>query len=56
MPAAPTFFDQSRRRNNALYRNFGVKQRADEAIRADDITRARAAVEHELELPPAIAA
>jgi ring-1,2-phenylacetyl-CoA epoxidase subunit PaaA len=57
-PLLPTFFGQSRRRNNALYRNFGIKQRNDEAIPADDIMRARAEVEHELELelPAAITA
>jgi hypothetical protein len=53
----PTFLGQNRRRNNALYRNFGMKQRSDDAIRAADITRARV-VENELELklPAAIAA
>ena len=58
LPLLPTFFGRKRRRNNALYRNFGIKQRNNRAMPAVDIARARAAVEDELKLglPAAIAA
>jgi hypothetical protein len=58
LPLLPICFDRNRQRNKALYRNFGITQRNNRAMRADDIARARAAVEDELklELPAAIAA
>jgi hypothetical protein len=44
--------------NNALYRKFGMKQRSNEAMRADHVARALALVEDErkLKLPAAEAA
>lgn len=49
-PLLPAFFGQSGSRNNALYRKFGIKQRSNEAMRADYIARARLLVEAELKL------
>jgi ring-1,2-phenylacetyl-CoA epoxidase subunit PaaA len=56
-PLLPAFFGQTGSGNNALYRKFGIKQRSNEEMRTDDIARARALVEDELELKlPAAAA
>src|SRR5216684_1077289 len=49
-PMLPTFFGQSGSQNNALYRKFGIKQRSNEEMRADYVTKARALVEDHLKL------
>jgi ring-1,2-phenylacetyl-CoA epoxidase subunit PaaA len=49
-PMLPAFFGQSGSKNNALYRQFGIKQRSNEEMRADYIVRARALVEEQLQL------
>jgi ring-1,2-phenylacetyl-CoA epoxidase subunit PaaA len=49
-PGLPAFFGRSESRNNELYRAFGIKQRSNDAMRADYIERARALVEQELGL------
>jgi ring-1,2-phenylacetyl-CoA epoxidase subunit PaaA len=49
-PILPAFFGKSGSANNALYRRLGIKQRSNEEMRADDITRARELVEGELKL------
>ncbi len=55
-PLLPAFFGQSGSRNNVLYRQFGIKQRSNEEMRADYIARARALVEEQLQLKlPAVA-
>jgi ring-1,2-phenylacetyl-CoA epoxidase subunit PaaA len=49
-PMLPAFFGKSGSRNNETYRRFGIKQRANEEMRADFTTRARALVEEHLKL------
>jgi ring-1,2-phenylacetyl-CoA epoxidase subunit PaaA len=49
-PLLPAFFGQSGSHNNALYRKYGIKQRSNEAMRADYIARARVLVEDQLTL------
>ena len=49
-PYLPAFFGRKGSKNNALYRRWGIKQRANEDMRADFIARARALVEDELKL------
>jgi len=49
-PMLPAFFGQSGSTNNALYRQFGIKQRSNEEMRADYVTKARALVEDHLKL------
>src|SRR5712671_6191630 len=49
-PMLPAFFGQSGSQNNALYRKFGIKQRSNEEMRADYVTKARALVEDHLKL------
>src|SRR5216684_8317043 len=49
-PLLPAFFGQSGSQNNALYRKFGIKQRSNEEMRADYVTKARALVEDHLKL------
>jgi ring-1,2-phenylacetyl-CoA epoxidase subunit PaaA len=49
-PILPAFFGKSGSANNALYRRLGIKQRSNEEMRADYITRARELVEGELKL------
>jgi ring-1,2-phenylacetyl-CoA epoxidase subunit PaaA len=49
-PLLPAFFGKSGSANNALYRKCGIKQRSNEAMRADYLARARALVEGHLGL------
>ena len=46
----PPFFGRSGSRNNELYRQFGIKQRSNEEMRADFLARARELVETHLKL------
>jgi ring-1,2-phenylacetyl-CoA epoxidase subunit PaaA len=56
-PMLPAFFGKSGSQNNALFRKFGIKQRPNEEMRADYLTRARALVEDHLKLKlPEVAA
>jgi ring-1,2-phenylacetyl-CoA epoxidase subunit PaaA len=56
-PMLPAFFGKSGSKNNALFRKFGIKQRPNEEMRADYLTRARALVEDHLKLKlPEVAA
>jgi ring-1,2-phenylacetyl-CoA epoxidase subunit PaaA len=49
-PLLPAFFGESRSKNNALYRRYGIKRRENDEMRADFLARARALVEGELKL------
>ncbi len=49
-PLLPAFFGQSGSKNNALYRQFGIKQRSNEEMRADYVKKARELVEDHLKL------
>jgi ring-1,2-phenylacetyl-CoA epoxidase subunit PaaA len=49
-PGMPAFFGQPNSKNNALFRKWGLKQRTNEAMRADYIERARVLVEDKLHL------
>jgi len=49
-PMLPRFFGRSNSSNNALFRKWGIKQRTNEDMRADFVSRARALVEGELGL------
>jgi ring-1,2-phenylacetyl-CoA epoxidase subunit PaaA len=49
-PLLPSFFGSSGSANNATFRRLGIKQRTNEAMRADFVERARALVEDELKL------
>jgi ring-1,2-phenylacetyl-CoA epoxidase subunit PaaA len=49
-PMLPPFFGRSGSRNNELYRQFGIKQRSNEEMRADFLARARELVETHLKL------
>ena len=49
-PLLPSFFGASGSANNATFRRLGIKQRTNEAMRADFVERARALVEDELKL------
>ena len=49
-PMLPAFFGQSGSKNNALYRQFGIKQRSNEEMRADYVNKARELVEDHLKL------
>ena len=49
-PGMPAFFGQPHSKNNALYRKWGLKQRTNEAMRADYLERARVLVEDKLGL------
>src|SRR5216683_2834750 len=49
-PMLPAFFGASGSANNALYRKFGIKQRSNEEMRADYVTKAGALVEDHLKL------
>jgi ring-1,2-phenylacetyl-CoA epoxidase subunit PaaA len=49
-PILPAFFGRSGSANNALYRKLGIKQRSNEEMRADYVTRARELVEGQLRL------
>jgi len=56
-PMLPAFFGKSGSKNNEVFRKFGIKQRANEDMRADFLARARALVEDHLKLKlPEIAA
>ncbi|HUN47998.1 MAG TPA: Phenylacetic acid catabolic protein [Stellaceae bacterium] len=56
-PMLPAFFGKSGSKNNEMFRKFGIKQRANEDMRADFLARARALVEDHLKLKlPEIAA
>ena len=55
-PMLPAFFGRSDSDNNRLYRQFGIKQRSNEEMRADYLRRARDLVEGQLQLRlPAVA-
>ena len=49
-PMLPAFFGKSGSSNNALYRQFGIKQRSNEEMRADFVQRAHDLVEGHLKL------
>jgi ring-1,2-phenylacetyl-CoA epoxidase subunit PaaA len=49
-PMLPAFFGKSGSKNNALYRQFGIKQRSNEEMRADYVKKARELVEDHLKL------
>jgi ring-1,2-phenylacetyl-CoA epoxidase subunit PaaA len=49
-PMLPAFFGASGSKNNATFRRLGIKQRTNEAMRADYLERAKALVEGELGL------
>ncbi len=57
-PLLPPFFGRAKSPNNETFRRFGIKQRTNEAMRADYVVRARALVEDKLglRLPPVPAA
>jgi len=44
-PTLPAFFGRANSENNARYRKWGIKERTNEAMRADYLQRARALVE-----------
>jgi len=44
-PEVPKFFGASGSRNNQLYRQFGIKLRSNEDMRADYVARAKSTVE-----------
>ena len=53
-PSMPAFFGAGHSKNNAIYRKWGLKQRTNEAMRADYVERARGIVERlGLRLPAA---
>ncbi len=49
-PMLPAFFGRPKSANNAQYRQFGIKQRSNEEMRADFVERARALVVDHLKL------
>ncbi|HTZ76493.1 MAG TPA: Phenylacetic acid catabolic protein [Stellaceae bacterium] len=49
-PMLPAFFGKSGSKNNEMFRQFGIKQRSNEDMRADYLERARALVEDHLKL------
>jgi ring-1,2-phenylacetyl-CoA epoxidase subunit PaaA len=49
-PMLPAFFGRAGSKNNELFRKYGIKQRANEDMRADYVTRAKALVEEFLGL------
>ncbi len=49
-PMMPAFFGKKDSANNALYRKYGIKQRTNEDMRADFLTRVRNLVEGHLKL------
>jgi len=49
-PTLPAFFGRSKSRNNAMFREFGLKERTNEAMREDYMNRARVSVEERLGL------
>ena len=49
-PLLPPFFGSSKSRNNEIYMRWGIKQRANDDMRADFVRRARKLVEDELGL------
>jgi ring-1,2-phenylacetyl-CoA epoxidase subunit PaaA len=53
-PTLPAFFGRSGSKNNEVYRKWGIKERTNEAMRADYIERCRSLVEDKLglRLPP----
>lgn len=54
-PVLPAFFGKPGSKNNAIYRKWGIKQRSNEDMLADYLTRAAAAVaELGLNLPPVL--
>jgi ring-1,2-phenylacetyl-CoA epoxidase subunit PaaA len=44
-PGLPAFFGRANSENNKLYRKWGIKERTNEAMRADYMERARVLVE-----------
>ena len=55
-PLLPAFFGRAGSKNNEAYRRWGIKQRSNEDMRADYLTRARTLVEDQLGLTlPAVA-
>ncbi len=55
-PLLPPFFGRAKSANNAAFRQFGIKQRTNEAMREDYVGRARTLVEDQLGLTLPIAA
>jgi ring-1,2-phenylacetyl-CoA epoxidase subunit PaaA len=56
-PTLPAFFGRAGSKNNELYRKWGIKERTNEAMRADYLVRARRLVEKlDLTLPEVAAA
>jgi ring-1,2-phenylacetyl-CoA epoxidase subunit PaaA len=53
-PTLPAFFGRADSKNNRLFRKWGIKERTNEAMRADYIERCRVLVEERLglKLPP----
>src|SRR5215471_3695305 len=49
-PMLPAFFGKAGSKNNELFRKYGIKQRPNEAMRTDYVTRARALVQDHLGL------
>jgi len=49
-PMLPAFFGKAGSKNNEVFRKYGIKQRPNEAMRADYVTRARALVQDHLGL------
>lgn len=49
-PLLPPFFGSSKSKNNEIYMRWGIKQRANDDMRADFVRRARKLVEDELGL------
>lgn len=49
-PLLPPFFGSSKSKNNEIYMKWGIKQRANDDMRADYVRRARKLVEDELGL------
>src|SRR5690349_3126222 len=49
-PMLPAFFGKTGSKNNELYRQFGIKQRSNEDMRADYVQRAKELVEGHLKL------
>ncbi|HKF73517.1 MAG TPA: Phenylacetic acid catabolic protein [Stellaceae bacterium] len=49
-PMLPAFFGKAGSKNNEVFRKYGIKQRPNEAMRTDYVTRARALVQDHLGL------
>ncbi|MCP4330688.1 MAG: phenylacetic acid catabolic family protein [Alphaproteobacteria bacterium] len=49
-PSLPAFFGRDKSKNNEIFRKWGIKERTNEAMRADYVARAREVVEDQLGL------